>query len=490
MPENRDNNFNRNNDFSNDIPKLNNEAIEMPRVNEVNQQENKPIIEIPQAYYDKLAKEQQEKMEAERATQELKAETAEAFNETGKFLSFVILNAIVIFVLFYITLNYFKYAILGVPAIIFILTIVKAFKEKEKSAYPSTVLAGGMVVAMVTFILSMVQEDKNDLWMNYTIVSAGLGFLGMMASSIITNVISAPKDITAVKGIGYILYFVLLIGAPIYAFQHYREEIYKYFFNEQVEVEAETETEFILKTLKNRYGIEFNCGIYATPADEAAKKLTYGKYKSQLDQFNRRYTERICQDSQKRDILVQSKTYSDDEVQYIVIDNYIDVLFLNKVKENLVKELSSVSSASSVMTYLYPKENCTFYGDCVDIQDYFDRYDKETSVESQFKVSTALNFEKELNLKPLDYVNSHQYKYVLKIVGTYNSSITDYSLIINNILNKLNSLGYKNTLGYEITLLSTQDSGETEQVVYKVKGESNTEQSFNNPEILNISANK
>lgn len=511
MPENGNNNYSPNNNFNNDLPKLNNEnnnsfpgvnnnnnEVRQPLnnfensmpVNNMGQEENKkPIIEIPQEYYDKLAKEQQEKLEEERKRQELKAEADEALSETGKFLGIVIINALAILGLFYVTLNKFNYAILGVPVFIIFLSISHALKYKEKSSYSASVMVGGMLVAIVTFVMSMLQEEKADLYMYYTIASAVTAFLGMIASSIITNLITDFKNLSALKIIGYLLYFVLLIGTPAYLVKNYREEVYKYVFGNQPEVKAETESEFILKTLKARYNVEFKCGLYK---DDITKELIEDKYILQIDQFNRRYTERICRDNKGRDISVQSKAYNESKLQYIVIDNYLDITLLNETKEKVVKDILGVTSASSILFYMYPKENCTFYGDCVDVDEYFERYGVETNVENQFKVSTQLNFVKDFTLSSLDYVNTHQYKYVFKITGNYGDVNADYSGIINNVLNKLNSMGFKNTYGYEITLLAARNSlaGETEQVVYKVKGSTNNEQTFKNPEVVNISANK
>lgn len=499
MPEN---NNNINNEFNKDLPNKKSDPFDLPRINENNENNleaiqthdsgNKPMIEIPQSYYDKLAKEQLDKLEEEKRQQEMKAETRDALNETGKLLTFAILNAFVIFGLFYFAFNRVTWALLGIPVVIFVFTVLCAKKEKDKSAYPSTVMVGGMLVAIVTFILSMVQDDKNDIWMTYTVLAALVGFLGMFGSNIITKVMIDIKSVSALKGIGYILYFVLIIGGPVYMLKYHREEVYRYLFGQQVEVNAETEEEFVLKTLKTRYGVEFKCGIYATENDKINKKITYGKHKLQMDQFNRKYTERICRDSQNRDVLVQAKTYNESEVKYIVIDDYIDVLMLDENKEKIVKDIQGVTNAQNVLVYMYPKEHCTFYGDCVDVDDYFTNYENETNVDKQYKVSTELNFTKEIGNSSLEYINGHSFKYVLKVTGNYSGMNSNYAGIIHSILTRLNAMGYKNTYGYEITLLAAQNSvaGETEQVVYKVKGESNQEQVFKDPIEVNISTNK
>lgn len=504
MPENENNNFNRNDEVKSethkysafDLPRMNNDYEE--NKNEVenesfssennSMQQNKPIIEIPQAYYDKLAKEQQDKLEEMAHQEQIKAQTKEALNDSGKFLFWSVLNALVIFLLFYLTLNKFNLAILGVPAFIIILSVVGAISAKEKSTYPSTVMFGGMMVAVITFIMSMLQENKSDLWMYYTIASSVTAFLGLITSSIITTLLTNIKSVSAIKGIGYLLYFVLLIGGPWYLLNNYHEEVYKYIFRQQVVVKAETETEFILKTLKARYNVDFKCGVYS---DEVTKVINYGKYKSQLDQFNRKYTERICRDSKNRDAIVQSKVYNESEVEYIVIDNYVDVLLLDESKEKIQKDIQVVANAQMATLYLYPSKNCKFYGDCPVETDAL-IYDTEESIKEQFRISTSLNFTNQMEMTSKDYINSQDFQYIFKIIGSYSDVSTDYQVIINNILNKLNSLGFKNTSGYEITLLAGQNSaaGETEQVVYKVKGTTNNEQTFKDPEVIDIRINK
>jgi len=48
------------------------------------------------------------------------------------------------------------------------------------------------------------------------------------------------KNIKALQGLGYILFFAVLIGAPLYLSNKYHEEFYKFLFKEQVEVTQTT----------------------------------------------------------------------------------------------------------------------------------------------------------------------------------------------------------------------------------------------------------
>ncbi len=483
---------NENNPFNNEVPKMNdNNANNNPiSPQNNNQPENKPIIEIPQAYYDKLAQEELEKREnAEKEARE-KEERAASASEVNQMMTYVILNAIIIFASMYMTVNKTIYALAAIPIFIVIFSISNASKYKDKSSYPASIMVGGILVAAVTFVISMIKEDQMDLWTYYAIISAVIGFLGLIASTIITKVISDYKSIKAIQGIGYILYFVALVAVPMYLEKNYHEEFYKLLFNTQAEVKAETETEFVLKTLKQRYSTEFTCGTYANSAAENEKKLTVGKYNSKIDQYNHRVTERHCLDKNLNDITVISTAYNEGSVEYIVSDNYIDVLFLYETKTALSRDILNSVGAKEVDISLYPEENCYFYGDCADCDEYYDRYELENSLSNQYKVSTKLNFENELLKKPLEFINSKNFKYIISISAQFGDN-TDYSIMIDRVLERLNALGYKNTFGYIISIYNINTNGlETKALVYKVKGNSNSEQIFNNPEVQNISANK
>jgi len=94
-------------------------------------------------------------------------------------------------------------------------------------------------------------------------------------------------------------------------------------------------------------------------------------------------------------------------------------------------------------------------------------------------------------MNSVDYLNKNKFKFVIDLVGNYGDGAIDYSGSIETILNRLNSIGYKNTFGYEITLLTSQSSLSltTEKEVYKVRGTTNDEKVFKNPEVIPISGN-
>lgn len=483
MP-NSDNNENNLNNTNNNITNPNQTSQPMS-------DGSKPFIEIPQKYYDNLAKEQQEKKEQELLLQQQKAENAQASSESSKMLLFVILNAVLIYGLLYITIYKFHYALILIPIIVVILSIITAIKDKKESSYPASVMVGGILVAAITFIVSMVKEEEIDLWTYYAIISAGIGFIGLMISSIITKIISDYKNIKALQGLGYILFFAVLIGAPLYLSNKYHEEFYKFLFKEQVEVKAETEEEFVQKTLKQRYGKEFVCGTYASKSDEEAKILKVGTFESKIDQDRRRITERVCQDSEKRDFTVVSKAFNEGSKQYIIKDDYLATLFTDNLKSNISKEILTLTQAKEVDVSIYPEENCYFYGDCANCDEYYERFEKENDATHQYSVSTKLNFEKEIQSDELKFVNNNKFKYMISITGQFGSQ-SDYSAIITGIFEFLNNKGYKNNYGYIISIYNDKTNAgfETKELVYKVKGDTNTDKTFKDPEVLSVSANK
>ena len=106
-------------------------------------------------------------------------------------------------------------------------------------------------------------------------------------------------------------------------------------------------------------------------------------------------------------------------------------------------------------------------------------------------VSTKLNFTKDLKKSPLEYINGNKFKYVINISGQFNNISTNYESIIENVLNSLNSLEYKNNYGYIISIYNIDTAVlETKQLVYKVIGDTNSEKTFKDPKIQNISSNK
>lgn len=475
MPEN-----NFNNTKENDLPKMNNESLPNNNFNSGSSPQPEkptPLIEIPKEYYEKLAKEEQEKQIASATAEQKRQEAAEESRKAGRMLSLSLLNGLLVFGLLYLTFNSLNFIIIGIPLFIIILTIINAKKDKLETQYPVSLMVGGIIAAVASYVTGMFREQELNLWTYYSIASATVGFLGMIAANIITKIVCDYKNIKALQFIGYFLYFIIIIGAPIYLSITYREQFYKLIFNEQVEVKAETESEFILKTLKARYNVPFTCDN--------------DKVKNQLNQSHQRMTERICSDEKSNKFVVKSIAYNEGSKQYIIIDDYLDSLFIYDTKKNIANELAAISSAKSVEVLLYPEKNCTFYGDCTDCDEYFDRYNKENDPKNQFNESTKLNFEKHLNTDAKTVINSEKFKYVINITGQY-SSTADFTPIIENLLDRLNTLGYKNTYGYIITISNFVPSnlGDTSAVVYKATGDTNEKQTFSNPEVQDISASK
>lgn len=478
MPEN-------NNPFRiEDLPKKNEENMDLPKINEgtpnntIPNQETPPKIEIPQEYYDKLAKEEQMRQEQATLEAQNRQERQEQKKVLDKFFFLATLNAIIIFLFLYLAINKNNLLILGIPLVLILLSIYYAIKYKKESTYANSILVGGIIVAVITFGVSMLREEEVDVWTYYSLASVIVGFLGIITSNIINKIINAVKEIKALEMIGYILYFVALVAIPLFLEKNYHEEFHKYVFLEQVEVKAETEEEFIIKTLKARYNETFTCDN---------SNINY-----QLDESNRKQNKRTCEDTNGNEITVISKSYNESKNQYVIIDNYIDILFLNARKTKLEEDIKIVTATSAVDIYLYPETNCTFYGDCADCDEYYERYAVETSIDNQYKQSINLNFEKSLSQDALTFINTNKFKYVINLTGTFSETGTDYSALVSKTLDKLNELGYKNTYGYVITISSYTESqlGDTNKLVFKVTGDTNSEQTFKDPKVVDINANK
>ncbi|MGN1372005.1 MAG: hypothetical protein ACI4XM_07020 [Candidatus Coprovivens sp.] len=462
------NNENKN-DFNNELPTLNN------NIENSQQPEQKPLIEIPQAYYDQLAKEEQEERKAQAEAIEKHEEKIRRKNATSKAIFWTIIGAIITYFSLYNTINKNELFIFIIPIYIVLGSIIFAIKEKKESIFPSTTMVGGMIVAVLTFVMSMFQEENMDLWTYYSIAGAITAFLGLIISNMVTKIVGDHKNIKALETIGYFLFFVAIIAVPSYLYINYKDTFYKYVFQRQTVVQAETEEEFVMKTLKNRYNLTFTC-------DKTKEKYS-------LTKDNRKAVTRICSDNYGNKFEVNSIAYNEGSNQYVVIDSYMDTIIINQLKKNIISELTSVTNPDEINVYLYPEKNCTFVGDCFDCDEYYEIYKKENNIENQFKVSTELNFKNELVKSQKDYFNSQKYKMIIEIHDQYDNT-TDYSLIIDEILNTLNEKGYKNNYGYEISLMHKYDSSEDSllKTVYKVTGKTNDEKSFKNPNIVDLNA--
>lgn len=467
MPNNENNNLDNNLETNTPQPEM------MPNKNP-DTPEQKPIIEIPQEYYDKLAKEEAEKVQKEQQENLEKANKPINTNTSTKGLgSKTIVLALVIIASIYASLNIKGIFLVIIPVVFAIGSAFFAFTEKKDSTFPTASLIGGIIVAIITFLLSVVLDNVSDIMFHYALLSAIAGFLGLIIGSVITNMI-ANKEVKALGMIFSVLFLGALVAVPYFAYKKYPETISKFLFLKQVEVKASTEDEFIEKTLKNRYNVSFTC-------DHEHKK-------NALNQKSQRVTTRTCT---VKDInfTVSSIAYNEGDNQYIVIDNLIDNLYLEDIKGKINTDLQSTFNASKIEIFLYPRKDCTFVGDCADCDEYYDRYSEETDKNNQYKSSTELNLENYLNKQPIDFVNNYEFKVIINIYGTFSFEY-DYNKAIDSILEILNKRELRNTFGFNISLLDYNKAQDIAKEVYKVKGNASSDKKFAEYEVLPTDGSK
>lgn len=381
-------------------------------------------------------------------------------------LPLTLVNAIVIFAIFYTAVNKNKIVIAGILVYTVLLSFILAMKEKKNSCAGNSILIGGMLSAVVCFVISMISEEM-DLWTYYTIASAATGFIGMFVANIITKLMTDSKNVKALETILYVAFFAALIGGPYFAYKKYPTEFINIMFYHQQEVIAETFEDFAVKTLKNRYGLEFKCDF--------EKKKTYKNEKQQI------VSNIPCYDPNNNQLTVTSIPYNEGSNQYTIIDNFMDVLYFQEVKETISSKIKSITNASQVLVYFYPKKDCSFVGDCADCEEYFKRYEEENDNENRYKTSTQLNLKKNINLTTEEfikqYMNENNYKVIIRIRGSYNKNMYDFGSAQTQILNVLNEAGLKNTYGYELTFNNySQENYEVN--VYEYKGTTNETKEF------------
>jgi hypothetical protein len=434
--------------------------------------EEKPIIEIPQEYYDKIAKEKQEKEALEAQTLAKRAE--EIPSNVQGLGSKIFLNAIAIpaFIIASIKIN--GLCLAGIPIFFIVLSAIFAFKEKKESSYPVSTLIGGMFVAVVTFVISILKEDIADTMSLFAIEGAVFGFLGLIIGGIITNLIANREEVKAVGTLGTILFFAALVAIPYFAYKKFPEQISKFLFLKQIEVKAETEEEFIVKTLKNRYGVNATC-------DNSRKT-------NSINQRSQRVTNRPCKINDL-EFNVSSIAYNEGDNQYIIIDEYIEKKYISEVREKVAKEIKTVLNASKVEVYFYPKKDCMFVGDCADCDEYYDRYAEESDKDNQYKASTQLNLEKQMNTNPLDFINNYEFKYIILVNGNF-STVIDYNQTIEQIMQVLKDNKLRNTFGFNISLLHYDTKEDISTEVYRIKGNTNSSKEFKDFEVLELDGTK
>ncbi len=432
MPNNENNNL-ENNSFN-----MNNE---MTTNNAAPQQ---PIIEIPQTYYDKLAQEKAEEEAAKQAAEQPVQQAQQEGGLTAKIIPLILINAIVIFGIFYATVNVNVLISAASVGYVFLGAVIFAIKDKKKTEFPTSVLIGGMAAAVVCFIISMLSEDGMDLWTYYTTACAVTGIIGIIVANIITKILTDRKNIKALQTIGYLLFFAALLGGPYFAYQKWPTEFNQMIFYQKNEVIAETYEEYVLKTLKARYGIEFTCDF----ANKANHKTERNELMSTL----------TCKDPNKNTIQLKTIPYVESSNQHTIIDNFIETIYLKEIKEAISANVKQVTGATVVDTYLYPKKGCMFVGDCADCEDYYKVYKDVNDPQKRYEISSKLNLSKYLNLSTEEfinqYINANDYKVILHIKGVYDENNTNFAPLLDQTFTALNNSKLKNTYGYEITFFN------------------------------------
>lgn len=425
MPNNENNNLESNlPNMSNQLPTVAFQTeLGMPQMNQVNNEQPKQPNIDPQPVQPK-----------------------EEGGLTKKVIPMIIINAIVIFALFYFTVNKNTLISAGVPIYIILGSIIFAILDKKKSEFPTSVVIGGMVSAVVCFVVSMLYEDQMDLWTYYTAACALTGIIGLMISNIVTNLLTNIKNIKALQTIGYLIVFALIFGGPYLAYKKWPTEFNQYIFYQQNEVVAETYEEYVTKTLKARYNVEFNCDF---------QNKSYHKTEK-----NEIMTTLTCKTSViDTPINIRTIPYNESKVQYTIIDDFLEQVYLKEIKTLISNKVKQSTGATSVITYLYPKDKCIFAGDCADCEDYYDNYSKINDPKNRYEISSSINLSKYMGLSTEDFItkfiNENEYKVILNIKGAYDKDYTDFKTLQQKTLTGLNELKLKNTYGYEINFFDT-----------------------------------
>ena len=425
MPNNENNNLESNlPNMSNQLPTVAFQTeLGMPQMNQVNNEQPEQPNIAPQPVQPK-----------------------EEGGLTKKVIPMIIINAIVIFALFYFTVNKNTLISAGVPIYIILGSIIFAILDKKKSEFPTSVVIGGMVSAVVCFVVSMLYEKQMDLWTYYTAACALTGIIGLMISNIVTSLLTNIKNIKALQTIGYLIVFALIFGGPYLAYKKWPTEFNQYIFYQQNEVVAETYEEYVTKTLKARYNVEFNCDF---------QNKSYHKTEK-----NEIMTTLTCKTSViDTPINIRTIPYNESKVQYTIIDDFLEQVYLKEIKTLISNKVKQSTGATSVITYLYPKDKCIFAGDCADCEDYYDNYSKINDPKNRYEISSSINVSKYMGLSTeefiTNFINENEYKVILNIKGAYDKDYTDFKTLQQKTLTGLNELKLKNTYGYEINFFDT-----------------------------------
>ena len=465
MPNNNDEGFNSQMPINN----MNNITnIDLPQTNNVNS------INMPQM---DNSLPQQTNIQPEMNVQQNPAQpqTQPTDNSvSAKMLPLCIVSAAVIFAALYTTVNINSLIIVAIPAYIYLGAIIFAIIDKKKSEFPLALMIGGILTAAISFVISMVEEEAMDLWTYYAIGCAISGFVGMILANIVTKLLTGIKEIKALETIFYVAIIALTLAGPFLAYKKWPTEFNRIVLYKQTEVVAETYEEFVTKTLKGRYNIDFTCDF------ENA-----GKYKTEKKEL---MYKTYCTDTNKNKTLVTTIAYNEGAIQYSVQDDYLEVLYLNDVKKAISSKIKLIG-ATNITILLYPEKNCSFVGDCAPCDEYYEIYSTENNTEHRYSVSRELNLSKYIGLTDEEfvdkYLNQNKYKYIISVKGTFGTHNVDYNNYVNQILTVLNESGYKNTYGYEISFSNYKEE-HYDTKIYEVKGKTNNEQVFKDPVVQTI----
>lgn len=435
-------------------------------------EENKPIIEIPQEYYDKLAEEEAEKAQKAAEEEKLKQQKQEFNNASGEIFTLALFNAVVFGASLFIMIKKFEIAIFVIPVVIVVATIMHAMKKGKESNYPTSVLMGGMIIAVITFVLSVIRENQSDFWFHLAVCGAIIAFVGLMVSSVITKLIARREEVPALESVGYIIFFIALIGVPFYFYKKSPEEFHRLVFQNITEVKAETEEEFVVKTLKNRYNIDFTCET---------------NIKNHIDYGNKLTRSRTCTDANKNQINVTSYDYNTLKNQYIVIDDYMQVLYLKNFSTKLASGISTQdASITEVSVYFLPEKGCTFIGDCAESEEYRSNLKEEEDLNNQYKISSTLDLSKYMfNTDAISFINDYKFKVIIRITGNFANigSSEQYINLVDKILAYLNTQGLENSYGFDI-LIQRNLGSELVKEELMVTGVTNTERTFKDYKVI------
>ena len=461
-------------------PSPTNEVLVEEPVNQMpNNEGNKPIIEIPQKYYDILEEEKKEKERQEAEKQVEAQQVAEIKGDLGKIGTLVLLNAVVIFACLLGMVKIIEFFIFVIPLFIIVMASVHATKERDKSNYPVSILIGGMLVAVVTFVISMVDEKNMDMWTHFAIVSAASAFIGLIMSNIITKLVAKREEVKALETIAYLLFFVGLVGIPVFLNMKYPEAFHRIMFQSITEVKAETEEEFVIKTLKNRYNIDFTCDSKTKPYQDFGNILKKA---------------RTCKDPEGREIQVYSAGYNESKNQYVVYDNYTEILYFKPLSEKLSSEIKKASNAREVKVYFFPETGCTFVGDCADCDEYRESIEKEEDFNNQYKTSSSLDLSKYIKSNDaVSFINDGKYKIIIKITVSGNLDVStsgeNYE-IIDRTLDILNNSGLKNNYGFDVLIQKYDSGADYVQEELKVTGKATSDKTFKDQVVVKDANNK